>query len=180
MSDTDDEWRPSCYECGREMARRNLQPTPVHIEHDDEPGYDRVNVPMCHGCRLEMFPTHECEHCGEEYLDISDAVECCQHRQGRPMPDGGDVEMAGLQQEIDWNHARVPDRATFIYYVCPECDSHIISSPRHTTGVMPMLYCGQCENGPPLYKVAVESRDETAVRPSYEEYVPEEVAEDAE
>lgn len=91
---SDDEWRPSCYDCGREMAYRNLQPTPVHIDHEDGIGYDRVDVPMCHACRLKRFPTHECPECGEEWLDISDAAECCQHRRGRPMPDGGREDLS--------------------------------------------------------------------------------------
>ena len=125
------------------MAQRNLQPTPVHIDHEDGIGYDRVDVPMCHACRLEMFPTHECEHCGREYLDISDAAECCQHRQGRPMPDGGRAEssVGTLRTEYDPNASRVN------LTECPGCGEEIFVFPKGTiaqpreepieTGVMP-------------------------------------------
>jgi len=89
MSDTDDDWQPSCYDCGREMPRRNLQYHPVHIDHDEGIGYDRVNVLICHPCRLHRMPTYQCEHCSEEYPDTTSALECCQARRGEPRPDGG-------------------------------------------------------------------------------------------
>lgn len=87
----EDEWRPSCYDCGREMQRRHLNPTLIHIEHEDDSGYDVVDVPLCHSCLLERLPTHECQTCGREYIHLDRAAECCQNRQERPMPDGGEV-----------------------------------------------------------------------------------------
>lgn len=83
------EWQPSCYDCGREFANLSaLVSHPVHIDHEDG-GYDRVEVPMCPACRKERMVTHECQNCGQEYLNLSDAAECCQHRLGPMRPDGG-------------------------------------------------------------------------------------------
>jgi primosomal protein N' len=75
--DTDDEWKPSCYDCEREFSSSSaLVSHPVMFHHDDG-GYDMVDVPMCPACRKERMHTHECPECGEEYLDIEGAVMCC-------------------------------------------------------------------------------------------------------
>lgn len=76
-SSEQEEWSPSCWDCGRELDRRHLNPHPVHIEHEDGPGYDRVEVPLCDACRKQRLPTHECQRCGLEYLDLEAAVQCC-------------------------------------------------------------------------------------------------------
>jgi formylmethanofuran dehydrogenase subunit E len=91
MSD-DADWSQKCFDCERAVGRRNLQPHPVHVDNEDGVGYEVVDVPLCRACRLKRIPTHECERCGEEWADVTSTVECCQHCEGRPMPDGGRVD----------------------------------------------------------------------------------------
>ena len=83
MSDTDDWDGPSCWDCGESYDRADLQPHPVHIDHDDEPGYDRVDVPLCRRCRNARLPTYDCETCGSEYTAPEDAYTCCNDREVR-------------------------------------------------------------------------------------------------
>lgn len=84
MTDADD-WSPSCWSCEREVSRRHLNMFPVHIENEDEPGYERVEVPLCDGCRKDRMHTHECPHCGREYVHLDRAMKCCQHLRGGPV-----------------------------------------------------------------------------------------------
>ncbi len=98
----DDDWSPSCWDCGHEFDRRDLNPHPVHVEHDDEPGYERIDVLLCRRCRRSRMPTHECPDCGEEWLDVSAAAECCQHRNSRLIPDGGqDVALDRIADALE-------------------------------------------------------------------------------
>lgn len=86
----EEEWSPSCWDCGRELPRRRLNMFPVHIDNEDGLGYEVVDVPLCDGCRKDRMPTHECPRCGEEYLHLDRAMECCPDRHDfAPVPDGG-------------------------------------------------------------------------------------------
>lgn len=79
MSDAEaaDDHRPKCYDCGEQTRRKNLQPHPVHIDHEDGLGYDRVDVPLCGRCRRARMPTYRCQTCGAEYVDQDAAWHCC-------------------------------------------------------------------------------------------------------
>lgn len=80
-TDGGEDWRPSCYDCGAEFARRHLQPTEIHIDHDEGAGYDRVPVPMCDRCRNERFG-YDCPNCGLTYASGDDARYCCRRAPG--------------------------------------------------------------------------------------------------
>lgn len=81
---TNDDWSPSCWDCERELPRRNLNKFPIHIDHDDGIGYERVDVPLCDSCRKDRMHTHECETCGQEWLDLEAAITCCPEWEQRP------------------------------------------------------------------------------------------------
>jgi len=84
MSESDDWEGPSCWDCGTTRDRAALQPHPVHIDHDDKPGYDVVDVPLCRYCRRARLPSYTCDTCGAEYTAPEDAYTCCNYREVRP------------------------------------------------------------------------------------------------
>ncbi len=78
MSDAED-YQPSCYDCGRETARRNLQTREVIVTHDEGLGYEEVTVMLCSRCIGERFG-YDCPQCGIRHDDKESARFCCERR----------------------------------------------------------------------------------------------------
>lgn len=79
--------RGFCYECERHAPVSHLARRPVHVEHDDEPGYEVLDLPVCRSCRLRR-EGQPCPDCGEMHWSAEDALLCCDP--GEPLvPDGG-------------------------------------------------------------------------------------------
>lgn len=72
--------RQSCYDCDRELDRRDLHMRPVIVTHDDGSGYDEVRVPLCPACEGQRFG-FECPQCGILHDSKDDAEYCCRRRE---------------------------------------------------------------------------------------------------
>lgn len=100
MSDAD---RPTmaCYDCGRELARRDLQTREVVVDHDCGLGYEEVPVPLCRSCigRRRGYP---CPQCGLRHDDKESARYCCRRRPG----EAPDCPACGRRMERGaWGHS---------------------------------------------------------------------------
>lgn len=71
----------ACYDCEREVGRRNLQMTEVMMTHDDGMGYDWVPVPLCPDCIGRRWG-YDCPQCGLTHDEKDDARYCCRRRPG--------------------------------------------------------------------------------------------------
>lgn len=70
--------------------------------------------------------------------------------------------MSVQNKSFEWNSGRVdPGEVRWLHYRCPECGHRLAVSPRAKTRIIPSMYCGECENGPPMQKYKVEFSDGT-------------------
>lgn len=78
-------------------------------------------------------------------------------------------DLEETQKVIDWNSARIPGHVQRLFYRCMECGNEVNVSLRSNGKVMPSMYCGHCENGPPLWKYAVRIDGKKHTRPGWDE-----------
>ena len=66
----------SCYNCERDVYRRDIVYDEVPMDLD-EGGYEMVPVPVCRDCYREWYG-YDCPHCGIPHESASDARYCCE------------------------------------------------------------------------------------------------------